>query len=199
MIVDAHKRRVGGKALATGPRVLLRWPRPGDREAFHAVREASREHLAPWEPRAPDPDPGSRRLFRTLLRSRRTPLKRRTFVVRRSDGALLGAISLSNITRGVFQNATLGYWIGAPYARQGYMREALDLMLGLAFEGLGLHRLEANLRPENEASRALARGAGFQLEGLSPQFLRIAGAWRDHERWVLLEPAWRQRQVEASS
>jgi ribosomal-protein-alanine N-acetyltransferase len=192
-------RGAAGGALATGERVLLRWPRPGDRSAFHALREASREHLAPWEPEAVEPDPGSRRRFRSFLRTRRTPDRRRTLVVRRADDALLGAISLSNITRGVFQNATLGYWIGAPHARQGYMREALDLMVGLAFDGLGLHRLEANLRPENEASRALARGAGFRLEGLSPQFLRIAGAWRDHERWALLEPEWRARQGGATS
>jgi len=110
----------------------------------------------------------------------------RTFLaVRRDDGAIVGAFTLSQIFLGSFRSAYLGYWVGAPHARQGYMAEGIELLLRHAFRTLGLHRVEANLQPGNGASRALVRRAGFRLEGFSPRYLRIAGRWRDHERWAI--------------
>jgi ribosomal-protein-alanine N-acetyltransferase len=110
----------------------------------------------------------------------------RTFlVVRREDRAIVGVFNLSQIFLGNFRSAYLGYWVGAPYAGQGYMTEGLALLLRHAFGPLRLHRVEANLQPGNVASRALARRAGFRLEGFSPRYLKIAGRWRDHERWAI--------------
>ncbi|MFE0578672.1 GNAT family N-acetyltransferase [Streptomyces sp. NPDC058874] len=104
-------------------------------------------------------------------------------------GALAGFVNVNNIVRGAFQCGALGYGAFAHAAGRGLLREALGLVLDHAFapagEGLGLHRLEANVQPGNTASIALVRGAGFRLEGLSPDFLRVDGAWRDHERWAL--------------
>ena len=108
-----------------------------------------------------------------------------------ADGAILGSINLSEIVRGPFESAYIGYQIGAPFARQGYMTEALSLALRIAFSRLRLHRVEANIQPRNVASVALARRAGFRREGLSRRYLKIGGRWRDHERWALLAEEWR--------
>ncbi len=114
-------------------------------------------------------------------------------VYRRDDDALLGVINLSHIVHGVFQSAYLGYYIGAPYAGQGFMREGLALAIGHAFGRLGLHRLEANIQPANHRSIDLMRSLGFQCEGLARRYLKLAGRWRDHEHWVLLAEDWRRR------
>jgi len=105
---------------------------------------------------------------------------------------LLGAINLSEIVRGKFQSGYLGYYIGAAHAGQGYMTEALQLMLAVAFRRLRLHRVEANIQPNNDASIRLVKRAGFRREGYSPRYLKIAGQWRDHERWALLAEDWRR-------
>ncbi len=94
-------------------------------------------------------------------------------------------MNFNEIVRGLFQSAYMGYWIGEPFARQGYMGEALRAALDYAFGALGLHRVEANIQPGNEASIALVKRAGFRLEGHSPRYLKIGGGWRDHERWAL--------------
>ena len=83
--------------------------------------------------------------------------------------------------------------VGAPYARRGYATEALELVVRFAFGKLKLHRIEANIQPDNVASLALARRAGFQREGYSPRYLKIGGRWRDHERWAILAENWRGR------
>jgi ribosomal-protein-alanine N-acetyltransferase len=107
------------------------------------------------------------------------------------DGGLLGHVEISQIARGNFQSAYLGYAIGAEDRGQGYMTEALQLALRYAFRTLRLHRVEANVEPGNEASRALVRRAGFTREGFSRRYLKIRGRWRDHERWALLAEEWR--------
>src|SRR5262249_44245743 len=152
----------------------------------------------------------SRRFYRGLASPLVTPrqfalyLARRKradspgFVVcRRSDGAIVGALNLSEIVRGPLQSAYLGYQVGAPFAGQGYMTEALDLALGFAFGGLRLHRVEANIQPGNRPSLALVRRAGFRREGLSPRYLKVCGRWRDHERWALLAEEWAARRRRA--
>lgn len=176
---------------AVGSRVYLRRPRAVDEQEFLALLRRSRSFHRPWEPVPPPGQPavGSER-FRSFLRSARGPRVERLLVCRREDGVLLGAISLNEIVRGVFQNAFLGYWIGAPHKRRGYMREALELTLGHAFGPLGLHRVEANVQPHNAASIALVRGAGFRSEGLARNYLKIAGSWCDHEHWVMLAEEW---------
>ena len=105
----------------------------------------------------------------------------------------MGAIELSQIVGGRFRSAYLGYHIGAPFARQGYMRDALAAALTLAFGRYRLHRVEANIQPRNLASIRLVRRLGFRREGYSRRYLKIGGRWRDHERWALLVEDWRER------
>src|SRR5690606_8353507 len=101
-------------------------------------------------------------------------------ILRREDNALLGGITLSNVRRGVAQAGTLGYWIGRPYARQGFMSEALAAVVNYGFEQQGLHRLEAACLPTNEASRRALLRTGFREEGYARRYLRIHGEWQDH-------------------
>ena len=124
--------------------------------------------------------------FRALIDRARADDFEMLVLCRREDGAIVGFFNLSQIFRGPFMNAYLGYAVGAPYAGQGYMSEGIELVLRFAFGALGLHRLEANIQPGNAASIALAKGAGFRLEGFSPRYLKIDGHWRDHERYAIL-------------
>jgi len=104
----------------------------------------------------------------------------------RDSGRVVGVVNISEIVVGAFQSAYLSYYGMSSFSRKGLMTEALRAAVDHAFDDLGLHRLEANIQPENEASIALVRRLGFQKEGFSPRYLRINGEWRDHERWALL-------------
>jgi ribosomal-protein-alanine N-acetyltransferase len=109
------------------------------------------------------------------------------FLVRRADTReLAGFVDVTNIVRGVFQSAYVGYYAFAGHEGQGFMREGLRLVVRKAFGELRLHRLEANIQPTNAPSLALVRACGFQKEGYSPRYLKIRGRWRDHERWAIL-------------
>jgi ribosomal-protein-alanine N-acetyltransferase len=166
--------------------VILRPPQPADVQAFiDLTRESARFH-APWVS-----PPTSRASYAAYLERLDGAHNLGFLICRSSDGALLGLINVSEIVRGAFQSAYLGYWIGAPFARQGYMRSGLRNFVDHCFTKANLHRLEANIQPGNGASIALVRELGFQLEGYSPQYLFIDGAWRDHERWAIRNPAWR--------
>jgi [ribosomal protein S5]-alanine N-acetyltransferase len=112
-------------------------------------------------------------------------------VCRLADGAIVGFFNISEIIRGGLQSAFVGYGAVAAHARQGHMREGLQLVLACAFDQLGLHRLEANIQPGNQASIALVKGAGFVREGFSERYLLIEGRWRDHERWAISSERWR--------
>ena len=109
---------------------------------------------------------------------------RRIALLAESDGAPAGLFNLGEIVRGGFQNAYLGYYAYPGHAGRGVMAEAMSLVLAHAFGPAGLHRVEANIQPANHRSIALAKRAGFRLEGFSPRYLFIDGAWRDHERWA---------------
>jgi [ribosomal protein S5]-alanine N-acetyltransferase len=166
-----------------GEGVRLRAPRWRDYEAWTVLRRQSRAFLQPWEPTWPEDD-----LLRVSFRRRLAAYSREIesdgaypfFIFRPSDNALVGGVTLSNVRRGVAQMATVGYWIGQPYAGQGYMTAALRPLLAFAFGSLGLHRVEAACVPENEPSRRLLLKSGFQQEGLARAYLKINGNWRDH-------------------
>jgi len=123
----------------------------------------------------------------------RTSTQAGYLIGRVDSGELVGVVNVSEIVRGNFQSAYLGYYAFSPHAGQGLMAEGLGLVVSDAFERLGLHRLEANVQPGNEKSRRLVRRLGFRREGLSPGYLMIAGRWRDHERWAILADEWRER------
>lgn len=187
-------RPVRGLAQAAeiGERVFLRHPTGADRAEWVKLREASEAHLLPWEPTPPgndEPLPGDI-AFDKLLRSSDSHEAQRFLVCLRTDGRIAGQISLNQIFRGPFQNAIAGYWIGAAFANRGYMTEALTLALRHAFETLNLHRVEANIIPRNDASKALVRKLGLRYEGLAKRYLRIAGHWEDHEHWAITAEEW---------
>jgi ribosomal-protein-alanine N-acetyltransferase len=162
-------------------RVRLAEPRPADRSEFIELVEASVELHRPWT--YPPADAPS---FRRLLERNRSDNFFALFARRTEDDAIVGLFELSEVVRGSFQNAYMGYWVGAPYAGQGYMREGMQLALRFAFNELRLHRVEANIQPGNTRSLALAKQSGFRREGFSPRYLKIGGRWRDHERWAIL-------------
>jgi ribosomal-protein-alanine N-acetyltransferase len=167
-------------------RVELRPPTPADERAWCALVQSSRQVFAGWVGTE-----ATAEAFAKYLARSRSPSAACRLIWRRGDDTLLGAVNLTEIVRGAFQSGYLGYYIGGSFQGQGYMTEALALMLRLAFGGLRLHRVEANIQPRNSASLALVRRAGFRLEGRSPGYLKVAGRWRDHERWALLSDDWR--------
>jgi ribosomal-protein-alanine N-acetyltransferase len=170
-----------------GGRVFLRPPAASDRDEFVPLMHASRSLHRPW---ATAPTDGER--FAAYLADSRRPDFEAMLVCRSSDLAIVGFFNLSQIVRRSLQSAYLGYAVGKPFAGQGYMREGIRVVLRHAFLDLRLHRVEANIQPDNRASIALACGAGFRREGFSPRYLKIAGRWRDHERWAILADDWRR-------
>ncbi|WP_328301656.1 GNAT family N-acetyltransferase [Streptomyces sp. NBC_00435] len=174
--------------LVEGERVALRSLRPADGPEFTARVRESRELHRPWlSPPATVEEYGPY-AARFAENSGDGPARAGFLVCERgAGGALAGFVNVNNIVRGAFRCGALGYGAFAHAAGKGLMREALGLLVGHAFaqDGLGLHRLEANVQPGNTASIALVRGLGFRLEGLSPDFLHVDGAWRDHERWAI--------------
>jgi ribosomal-protein-alanine N-acetyltransferase len=168
--------------LHHGP-VFLRPPMLSDFEEWVRLRQESRDFLAPWEP-LPPANEFSKFSFRARIKHYQQQAKNDAaypfFIFHQQEGHLLGAITASNIRRGAAQMGSMGYWIGKPYARQGYMSHALSALVSHAFNGLGLHRVEAACLPSNQASIALLRRGGFSEEGLARKYLNIAGKWQDH-------------------
>jgi ribosomal-protein-alanine N-acetyltransferase len=169
-------------------RVFLRAPRLEDEAEFLRSVRRSRRLLRPWAG-----PPASRRGFRAYLARNRSDSNRGYLVCIRATREIAGVVNLSEIVRGCFKSAYLGYHAFLPHAGQGYMAEGMRLVVARAFGRLSLHRLEANIQPRNAASIALVRRLGFRKEGLSRRYLKIGGRWRDHERWAILVEDWRGR------
>ncbi|MDR9484154.1 MAG: GNAT family protein [Sediminimonas sp.] len=177
-------------------RMTLRTPVHSDFLAWSTLRRDSADFLTPWEPSWAS-DHLTRKAFsnrvywasRSVAAGTAMPL----FLIRRSDSTLIGAITLDNIRRGPAQAGTLGYWIGQPYARQGYMREAIEAVVHHAFHRLDLSRVEAACLPENAASRGVLERCGFKYEGVAQSYLQIDGRWRTHVLYAALRPDRRGR------
>ncbi|MBK5927488.1 GNAT family N-acetyltransferase [Rhodobaculum claviforme] len=164
-------------------RMMLRLPQHTDFRAWSELRRDSADFLIPWEP-AWSEDHLGRAAFTNRVqwaaRAEQQGTALPLFLMRVSDGALLGAITLDNIRRGPAQAGTLGYWVGAAHARQGYMREAIAGVVAYAFGPLDLSRIEAACLPENAPSRGLLERSGFKYEGVAQSYLQINGRWRNH-------------------
>jgi len=163
--------------------MTLRLPVHQDYKAWSDLRDASTDHLTQWEPlRATDHL--TRKAFTNRVywaaRAEGQGTALPLMLIRRDDKQILGAITLDNIRRGPVQAGTLGYWIGAPYARQGYMREAIQAVVHHAFQAMDLSRMEAACLPENAASRGVLEKCGFKYEGVAQSYLQINGRWRNH-------------------
>ena len=181
-------------ALATGQRVYLRRPGRADGPEFVTAAKASAKLHGKWVRPPTTPTTfvayvdrfGGRKSHDPATGTHLGMLARRL-----EDDALLGVFNLSEIVRGGFHSAYLGYYALSPHHGQGYMAEGIKLALDVAFLAARLHRVEVNVQPTNDRSIALARYAGFTREGFSRRYVKIAGRWRDHERWALLVEDWR--------
>ena len=164
-------------------RLVLRMPTMADHAAWALLRERSYAFLKPWEPTWPADDL-TRAAFRRRLRRYHREVRNDTgypfFVFLRDTGEIVGGLTLSNVRRGVTQSCALGYWVGEPHVRNGYMSEAVACVLTFVFRKLGLHRVEAACLPHNAASIGLLRRTGFVQEGRARAYLRIDAQWRDH-------------------
>lgn len=173
-----------------GEGVYLRNSEMRDFPAWAELRERSRAFLTPWEPLWPADDL-TRASFRYRVRRHAEEMARDEaysfFIFRQDDDTLLGGLTLGHVRRGVSQAATLGYWMGEPYAGKGYMSRAVRAALGYAFNKQRLHRIEAACLPSNTASVRLLERNGFKQEGYARAYLNINGQWRDHLLFALLE------------
>jgi [ribosomal protein S5]-alanine N-acetyltransferase len=173
------------RRLARGERVLIRHPDRDDEATFVAAARRSGRLHRPWVTAPDTPE-----AFEGYLRRARRADHACFLICRAEDGEIAGVVNISAIVRGAFQSGFLGYYAFTPHARKGYLREGLELTVRYAFAELDLHRLEANVRPENVASVQLIRSLGFEPRSRSPRYLFLDGAWRDHVGYVRLrEPA----------
>ena len=166
-----------------GQGVTLRLPQMAEFEEWAALRTASRDFLTPWEPSWPADDltrAAFRRRLKRYAEDWRTDQSYAFFIFRKQDNLLLGGLTLANVRRGVAQAGSIGYWLGMPFASNGYMTAAVKGVLPFCFETLRLHRVEAACIPTNTASIRLLERCGFLREGYARQYLCINGVWQDH-------------------
>ncbi|MEU4587054.1 GNAT family protein [Kitasatospora aureofaciens] len=167
--------------LAQGPRVAIRHVCRQDYEELTTLAEESAEMLNRWLSAREN----TVEAFESYLARLEQTVHEGFVICLQSTGAIVGSVNINNMIRGTIQSGTLGYAAYAPTTGRGYMTEGLRLVMQLAFGELGLHRLEANIQPDNTPSLNLVKRLGFQREGYSPAFQFINGAWRDHERWAI--------------
>jgi len=167
----------------TGDGVYLRAPQSADHAEWAGLRETSRAFLTPWEPTWPSDDltrSAFRRRLKRYAEDQRSDLAYAFLIFRSDDHALVGGLTLANIRRGVAQAGSIGYWIGSPFVRKGYMTAAVRALIPFCFDSLRLHRIEAACIPSNAASIRLLEKTGFIREGYAREYLCINGIWQDH-------------------
>lgn len=177
-----------------GANIQLRAPRFSDRTQWNRVRAENKEWLSPWEaslPSSPVGAPASEFLtkrpsFYSMVRALNHEAhagRSYSFMIWH-DKNFIGQITLGGVIYGALRGGHIGYWIDKNYAGRGFTTEAVNVVTSFAFDALGLHRIEINIRPENAASIRVAEKAGYRFEGDRSEFLHIAGAWRDHKSFV---------------
>lgn len=172
-----------GGPVVEGEGVILRTPRASDHDAWARLRHESHAYLQPWEPLWPEDD-----LSRTAFKRRLSVYQRELeagnawpfFIFTDHGRTLVGAITLSNVRRGVAETGTVGYWVGQAFAGRGLATAALKALIAFAFTDLKLHRVEAACVPHNAVSRRVLEKAGFEHEGRARAYLKINGVWADH-------------------
>ncbi len=179
---------IGGPEQQTGlvtTEVTLSAPSAADRDEFITASLESKSVLLPWV----DPADTAERFAAYLRRAARED--HACYLVRHRDcGDLVGFVNINSIVRGGFQSGYLGYGGFVSHGRRGLMSAGVSAVVSTAFADLGLHRLEANIQPDNARSLALVRRLGFRREGFSPEYLLVDGKWRDHERWAVRAEEW---------
>lgn len=173
--------------MTSAHRLDLRTPTYADQDAFLSAMRASQRFHHPWLT-----TPTTPQAYDVLMARVTDPRFEPMLLTRLDDGAILGFFNIGEIVRGQLQSAYLGYGAVAAHAGQGYMGQGLQLVLARAFGALQLHRLEANIQPDNHRSIKLVRRAAFVREGFSERYLQVGGQWRDHERWAIRAEQWRK-------
>ena len=170
-------------------RLDLRLPQLSDHKNWSQLRLESKEFLTPWEPTW-SLDHLLRKPFINRVNWAKRSMQNGTaiplFIINRNDGLLIGAITLDNIRRGPNQTATMGYWIGLPYVRKGFMSEAISALVHYAFGTLDISRIESACLPENTPSRKVLEKCGFKYEGVAQAYIQIDGRWRTHVLYAAL-------------
>ncbi|MGF1515467.1 MAG: GNAT family N-acetyltransferase [Elainellaceae cyanobacterium] len=180
---------IGSRVLSlSSSRVYIRKPAADDLQKLLSLRQRGKAFHAPWVSLSL-----SKQKCRDYINRCRNKDFEGLLICQAADNEIVGVVNLSQIFYGAFQNAYLGYYADVEFAGQGLMAEGVGLAIAHAFETLKLHRLEANIQPENAASIGLVKRLGFTQEGFSPRYLKINGEWRDHERWALTVEDWRKR------
>ena len=169
--------------------LVIREPEYGDENAFLEMTQASQHFHKPWINA-----PLSHAEFINYIDRHRQSNYKSYLLVDDEKKDIIGVFNLSEIVRGCFQNAYLGFYASAVYAGTGLMSAGLQLVLKTAFTQLGLHRLEANIQPDNIRSIQLVRASGFRKEGFSQKYLKINEDWRDHERWAITFEDWGKKE-----
>jgi ribosomal-protein-alanine N-acetyltransferase len=171
-----------------GGRVALRPLQRRDSRAWTALRRENADWLREWDATLPAPDPRVPATFGAMVRAHARDARagRALSLALLTQRQLAGQITLGGIAWGSLRSAYIGYWIGARWAGQGLMPTAVALLTDYAFDGLGLHRVEINIRPENRASLRVVAKLGFESEGLRRRYLHINGDWRDHLSFAML-------------
>lgn len=175
--------------VVRGRGLLLRPPAMSDYGPWAELRARSRDHLTPWEPswhRHELTRGAYRRRIRHYQREAREDMGYAFLIFDEMDEHLVGGLTLSSVRRGVTQAAVLGYWLGLPYVKRGYMTRAVNAIVGFAFNDLALHRLEAATMPANAVSIRVLERNGFRREGFARGLLKINGVWEDHVLFALL-------------
>ncbi len=172
------------EALEVGSRVYLKHPGKADEAEFMENLKQSRNFLYPWIINRTDVSFFDAYLMRFELKDIGH------FICSTEDGAIVGVININEIEQEPVLKGSLGFYVFIQYARQGLMREGMELLLERAFCKLGFSSLEANIHPENEASKNFIQLLGFSQESFLPKFIRVAGRWVKHERWNLSKEDW---------
>jgi ribosomal-protein-alanine N-acetyltransferase len=187
-IEDSREATAEGNASTS---VYLEEPnRRREQEFLEAVRRSRALHRGLVSP------PRTREQYRAYLAKLRQPSHVGHFICL-AEGELAGVVNVNEIVRGAFRSAYLGYYAFTPYDARGNMAAGLRLVIGRAFRSYRLHRLEANIQPQNRHSISLVKRLGFRMEGLSLRYLKISGRWRDHQRWALTVEDWKTRGARA--
>lgn len=176
-----------------GRGVTLRPPRAADFQPWAELRDLSAAYLQPWEPSWAEDDltrPAFRRRLSVYAREMELETAWPFFIFANGGETLVGAVTLSNIRRGVAESGTLGYWIGRPFAGRGHATAAVKAVLTFAFDTLDLHRVEASCLPANLPSRRVLQKSGFRQEGEAKAYLKINGAWADHLLFGVVSDDW---------
>lgn len=164
--------------------ITIREPQLSDKSAFLDAMQRSKNLHHSWVKA-----PITNQEFQEYL-ARYSQQNQKSYLVIVNDEHIAGVFNISEIVRGLFQSAYLGFYAVADYAGKGYMSSGLKLILNEVFTTLDMHRLEANIQPDNINSINLVKENGFKKEGYSPRYLKIDGIWRDHERWAITYEDW---------